>query len=176
MLKKEKVALVENLRKRLTSAQSIFLTDFTGIDVKDISQLRKNFRESSVEYLVAKNTLIKRALADTTLDRLEPYLVGPTALVLTQDDGINAAKIIAKFAEEHETFSIKAGVMSEKIVDPGQVKSIASLPSREVILAMLLGCLNSPATGLVCVLNGTLARAVRVLSRVAEAKQSREKS
>jgi large subunit ribosomal protein L10 len=176
MHKKTKAALVEDLRKKLTSAQSIFLTDFTGINVKDISELRKSFRESSVEYLVAKNTLIKRAVADTPLDQLEPYLVGPTALVLTEDDGINAAKIITRFAKEHEMFSVKAGMMSEKVVDPGQVKSIASLPSREVILARLLGILNSPITGLVCILNGTVSRAVRVLSRVAETKQSQENS
>ena len=176
MLKKEKSALVEDLRKRLTSAQSIFLTDFAGINVKDISQLRKIFRESSVEYLVAKNTLIRRAVADTPLDRLEPYLTGPTALVLTEDDGINAAKIISKFAEKHETFSIKAGVMSDKIVDPGQVKCIASLPAREVLLSRLLGSMNSPITGLVYVLNDTVARAVRLFGRIAEAKQSQEKS
>lgn len=176
MLKKEKTALVEFLRERLTSAQSIFLTDFTGINVRDISELRRSFRESSVEYLVTKNTLIKRAVADTPLDQLEPYLVGPTALVLTDDDGVNAAKIITKFAQKHVTFSVKAGVMSEKFIDPGQVKSIASLPTREVMLSRLLGSLNSPITGLVYVLNDTIARAVGVLSRVAEAKQSQENS
>ncbi len=176
MLKKEKTALVELLRERLTSAQSIFLTDFTGINVRDISELRRSFRESSVEYLVTKNTLIKRAVADTPLDQLEPYLVGPTALVLTDDDGVNAAKIITKFAQKHETFSVKAGVMSEKFIDPGQVKSIASLPTREVMLSRLLGLLNSPITGLVYVLNDTITRAVGVLSRIAEAKQSQENS
>lgn len=176
MLKKEKSALVEELRERLTGAQNIFLTDFTGINVKDISELRRSFRESSVEYLVAKNTLIKRAVADTPLDQLEPYLVGPTALVLTDGDGVNAIRIITKFAEEHETFSVKAGVMSEKFIDPGQVKSIARLPTREVMLSRLLGSLNSPITGLVYVLNDTIVRAVRLLSRVAEAKQSKEDS
>ena len=176
MLKKEKIALVEGLKKRLTSAQSIFLTNFTGIDVKDINELRRSFRESSVEYLVAKNSLIKRAVADTSLDQLEPYLVGPTALVLTDDDGVNAAKIITRFAEEHGSFSVKAGVMSEKIIDPGQVKSIASLPTKEVMLSRLLGLLNYPITELLYILNDTTARAVRILSRVAEAKQSQENS
>lgn len=176
MLKKEKTTVVEDLRKKLTSAQSIFLTDFTGINVKDISELRRIFRNSSVEYLVAKNTLIKRAVADTPLDQLEPYLVGPTALALTGDDGVNAAKIVAKFTEKHETFSVKAGVIREKVIDPGQIKSIASLPAREVILSNLLGTLNSPITGLVYVLNDTIARAVRILSRVAEAKQTQENS
>jgi len=176
MLKKEKVALVEDLRKKLTGAQSIFLTDFTGIDVPDISQLRRSFRESSVEYLVAKNTLIKLAVADTPLDQLEPYLNGPTALVIAGDEGVSAAKIITNFAEQHESFSVKVGVISEKIIDPGQVKNIASLPTREVMLSRFLGCLNTPVSGLVYVLNDTIARAVRILGRIAEAKQAQQNS
>jgi len=176
MLRKEKQTQVDSLREKLGSAESIFLTNFTGINVKDISQLRGQFRAANVEYLVAKNTLIRRAVADTPLAELESYLQGPTALVIAGDDGVRAAKIITKFCEDHESFQVKAGVMSEKIIDAARVKDIARLPSREVLIARLLGAINSPIAGLVFVLGGTLARAVRALDQVRQLKEAKEKS
>ncbi|OGF97043.1 MAG: 50S ribosomal protein L10 [Candidatus Glassbacteria bacterium RIFCSPLOWO2_12_FULL_58_11] len=176
MLRKEKSHYIEDLKKKLAAADSIILTDFTGVNVKDISELRRQFRQASSEYLVAKNTLIKRAVADTPLEVIGPYLAGPTSLVLAGDDGVKAAKIIVKFAEEHQSFAVKAGVLSQKLFVGDQVKKIASLPSKEVLVSKLLGCLNSPVTSLVFVLNDTIARAVRVLDKVRQAKQVQENS
>ena len=176
MLRKDKSILVEDLKKKLAAANSIILTDFTGVNVKDISALRRQFRQASNEYLVVKNTLIKRAVADTPLEVMGPYLAGPTSLVLTGDDGVSAAKIIVKFAEEHQSFTVKAGMLSQNLFDGVQVKKIAGLPSKEVLVAKLLGCLNSPITSLVFVLNDTIARAVRVLDKVRQAKQAQENS
>ena len=176
MLRKEKQTVVDSLREKLTGAQSLFLTDFSGINVKDISQLRGQCRAAHLEYLVAKNTLIRRAVADTPLASLDPYLQGPTALVISGEDGVNAAKIIVKFSEEHESFQVKAGVMSERIIDADRVKDVARLPGRKVLVARLLGVLNSPLAGLVYVLNDTLGRAVRVLDQVRQARQAKDNS
>ena len=171
MLKKEKTVLVDKLKKRLGTAKSIFLADFTGINVKDVNALRRAFQKASIEYMVAKNTMIKRAVADTPLKPLEPYLNGPTALVIVDNEGVEAAKIITKFAEDHQSFAVKIGVMSEKFIQPGQVKNIARLPTKEVLVARLLGTLNAPIANLVFVLNGTLSQVVRVLDQVSKTKQ-----
>ncbi len=172
MLKKEKNAVVDELKAKLEKAGSVFLTDFSGVNVKDVSGLRSNFREAEVEYMVAKNTLVKRAVADTPWEGLVPFLEGPTALVISEDQGLAAAKIIAKFRESHESFTPKAGMMSEQVVDTATIEQLAKLSSREELLGRLLGSMNSPITGLVYVLNDTIARAVRVLSQVATARES----
>ena len=173
MLEKEKQAMVEDLKKKIEGATSIFLADFTGINVKDITELRRDFKQSNVGYLVAKNTLIKRAVADGLL--LNDYLRGPTALVLSPDEGIAAAKIISVFAKEHDSaLNVKVAVMADKIVDSSKVKDLANLPGREVLISLLMGSLNSPLVGLVSVLNGTVSRVVRVLDRIRQVKQSPE--
>jgi large subunit ribosomal protein L10 len=174
MQKKEKERVVEDLKQKLSASKSVILTDFSGISVKQITQLRKDFRAASIECLVAKNTLIKRAVDGTPLKGLEPYLKGPTALLLSPDEGIMAAKIIRKFAEDTQKLAVKAGVLSDRVIDSAQVKSIASLPSREVLLARMMGCLNSPISGLVFVLNDLVGRSVRVLDQIRQAKQAQE--
>ena len=175
MLEKEKQAMVEDLKKKIEGATSIFLADFTGINVKDITELRRDFKQSNVGYLVAKNTLIKRAVADGLLVGLNDYLRGPTALVLSPDEGIAAAKIISVFAKEHDSaLNVKVAVMADKIVDSSKVKDLANLPGREVLISLLMGSLNSPLVGLASVLNGTVSRVVRVLDRIRQVKQSPE--
>ena len=175
MLGKEKQVMVEDLKKKIEGATSIFLADFTGINVKDITELRRDFKQSNVEYLVTKNTFIKRAVADGPLAGLNDYLRGPTALVLSPDEGIAAAKIIGVFAKEHESaLNVKVAVMADKIVDSSRVKDLANLPAREVLIARLMGSLNSPLVGFASVLNGTVSRVVRVLDRIRQVKQSPE--
>ena len=172
MQKKEKVSVVESLKDKLGKAESVLLADFTGVNVKDVNSLRNSFREAEVEYLVAKNTLVKRAVADTPWEELGPFLQGPTALVISADQGVNAAKIISKFREDHEHFKPKAGMMSEQVIDASTIEQMAKLPTRDELIAKMMGSLNRPITGLVYVLNDTVSRAVRVLSQVAEAKEN----
>lgn len=172
MHKKDKIAAVDDLKVKLEKAGSVFLADFSGVNVKDVSSLRNSFREAEVEYLVAKNTLVKRAVADTPWEGLEPYLEGPTALVISDDQGMAAAKIIFKFHESHKSFKAKVGMMSNELVDADTIEQLAKLPTRDELIAKLMGSLNSPITSLVHVLNDTVARAVRVISQVAKAKES----
>ena len=176
MHKKQKQATVDDLKQKIEGAQAIFLADFAGINVKDITRLRKNFREASVEYLVAKNTLVTRALDGGQIEGLEGYLEGPTALVLAPDDGVGAAKIISEFSKDREApLKIKVGVMANKVVDASVVDSLAKLPSREVLISKLLGSLNSPISGLVITLNQTLGKGVRVLEAIRQQKEEQAK-
>ncbi|MBW7995800.1 MAG: 50S ribosomal protein L10 [Candidatus Glassbacteria bacterium] len=172
MNKKEKQAAVDELKDKLSRAESVFLTDFTGVNVKDVSGLRNSFREAEVEYMVAKNTLVRHAVQDTPWQSLEPFLVGPTALVISSDQGVTAAKIISKFRENHEGFKPKVGMMNEQVVDASTIEQLAKLLTRDELIAKLMGSLNSSISGLVFVLNDTIARAVRVLAQVAKAKES----
>ena len=171
MLKKHKVSVVDDLKDRLSKAESIFLTDFTGVNVKDVNDLRNEFRQADVEYLVAKNTLIKRAVAESPWEGLDSYLEGPTALVISHDQGVTAAKIISKFRESHESFKPKVGMMNEQVVDAAMIEAMAKLPTRDELISKLMGSLNAPITNLVYVLNDTIARSVRVLAQVAKAKE-----
>ena len=171
MHKKQKVSVVEDLKDKLGSAESVFLTDFTGVNVKDVNSLRNSFREAEVEYLVAKNTLIKRAVAESPWQGLEEFLEGPTALVISKDQGVTAAKIISKFREDHESFKPKMGMMNEQVVDAAMIEAMAKLPTRDELISKLMGSLNAPITNLVYVLNDTIARAVRVIGQVAAAKE-----
>lgn len=172
MLRKEKSVQVDSLKKKLEASNSIFLADFTGVNVQDVDRLRRSFDKISAQYIVAKNTLIKRAIADTPLDRLNPYLTGPTAIVIAQDEGVEAARIIDKFAKGNQSFKVKVGIMNSKLVDPEQVKNIAGLPPREVLLARLLGVINAPIANLVFLLSQTSGRLVRVLDQIRQAKEA----
>jgi len=175
MLKKDKQAVAEDLKKKLEGAKSVFLADFTGINVKDITKLRRDFRQSNVEYLVAKNTLIKRAVADSPLEEINDYLAGPTALVLSADEGIAAARIISKFAKEHDSgLNVKVAMTANKVFDGSMVAKLASLPGREVLLAQLLGIFNSPIVGFVSVLKTTVGNLVCVMDQIRQVKQSQE--
>jgi large subunit ribosomal protein L10 len=174
MRRKEKANVVDQLKDKLGKAESVFLADFTGINVKDVNELRTKFRDAEVEYLVAKNTLIRRAVADTPLADLDPYLEGPTALVISSDQGVTAAKIIDEFRGEHDALKLKGGILSEKIIEAATIEELAKLPTRDELIAKLMGSLNAPVSRLVFVLNDTIGRAVRVLAQVAQSKESED--
>lgn len=173
MLRKEKERVVEDLRQKLASCGSFILTDFSGINVKDITELRKTFRAAKIECLVAKNTLIRRAMKDMPYEKnLDQFLNGPTAIVISGDTGVEAAKIVSKYAEGSQKFQVKAGMLANNVIGSAQVKEIASLPPKEVLVARLLGTINRPVTGLVYVLNDMIGRAVRVIDQVRQAKEA----
>lgn len=171
MHKKQKISVVDELKDKLSKAESVFLTDFTGVNVKDVNSLRNDFRQANVGYIVAKNTLIRRAVAESPWKGLDSFLEGPTALVINTDQGVTAAKIISQFRETHESFKPKVGMMNEQVIDAATIEALAKLPTRDQLISKLMGCLNAPITNLVYVLNDTLARAVRVIAQVAETKE-----
>jgi len=155
---------VVGMNERLMRAKAVFLADFRGMTVEQATTLRNELRGASVEYKVFKNTLLERAAAGTGLECIAPYLAGPTSIAISYDDPVSAAKVLSKFAKDPQgKFILKAGVLSGKLIDVAQIQALADLPSREVLLAKMLGSMQAPATnfvGVLAALPGSLVRAL----------------
>ena len=134
----------------------------------DDTKLRRELREAGVEYMVVKNTMLRRAADNTGLSDLDSVLEGSTALASSEDDHVAAAKILSKYAEESKTFSVKAGFIDVKVVSAEEVKALAKMPPKDVLVAKALGGLNAPISGFVCVLNANLRGLVCALNAIAE--------
>lgn len=163
--KAQKQEMVTGLAQQLAQSPTIYVTDFTGLDVARITDLRRRLRAVGVEYVVVKNTLAKRALTESQRQQggLEEHLAGPTALVLAGTDPVSAAKVLTDFAKEFEKPAIKIGLVEGKPVTPAQVKHLAALPSKQQLLAQLGGALQAPMAGFLGVLNGLLYSMVGAL-------------
>ncbi|HET9636152.1 MAG TPA: 50S ribosomal protein L10 [Gemmatimonadaceae bacterium] len=154
MKREEKEKLVTELSEKLNSAQSLYYTDFTGLNVKRMTDLRRRLKKAGVEYVVIKNTLALRAVNESGL--VADTLKGPTGLVVAKDP-VSAAKVLTDFAKENEDKpAVKGGLLSGKRIDNAQLKRLASLPSREQMLADLGAGMQSPMAAFVGALNGLL--------------------
>ena len=167
----QKKAVVASVAEKLQNACAGVIVDYKGINVADDTILRKELREAGVDYFVIKNTLLSRASASANLEGIECHLEGTTAIALHNNDYVAAARILCKFSEDNENFSIKCGFVDGKAVESNAVKQLASLPSREVLVAKALCGLNTPITNFVQVLNANLRGLVCALNAVAEQKQ-----
>ena len=172
MARPEKVAAVAEVKEKLEGAKGSVLTDYRGLKVQELAELRKNLKESGVEYKVYKNTLTKIAIKDIGLDGLSEFLEGPTAIAFSADDPVVAAKLLNDFSKEHSKLKLKAGVVEGEIVDAAGIKAIASLPSREELLAKLVGTLQAPISNFVYMLNGPLSSFAAVINRIKDSKPS----
>jgi large subunit ribosomal protein L10 len=154
MKRSEKQQLVSELAQKLRGANALYFTDFTGLNVKRMTDLRRRLRKSGVEYVVIKNTLALRAVNESGL--VSERLRGPTGLVLARDP-VTAAKVLADFAKENDAKpSLKGGLLDGRAIDSAQVKRLATMPSREQMLADLGAGLQSPMAAFVGALNGLL--------------------
>ncbi len=154
MKRNEKERLVAELKEKLEGASALYYTDFTGLNVKKMTDLRRRFRRAGVEYVVIKNTLALRAVNESGLtgERLR----GPTGIVVGKD-AVAAAKVLADFAREFEQKpEVKGGMLDGKSIDTAQIKKLASLPSREQMLAELGAGMQSPIASLIGAMNGLL--------------------
>ena len=167
----QKKALVASLSDKLKNSCAGVIVNYKGINVSDDTKLRKELRESGVEYFVVKNTLLQRAAKEAGLDGLEPVLEGTTAIAISKEDHVAAARILCKFADENDFFKAKAGFIEGKVISEAEVNNRAKLPTKEVLVAKALGGLNAPISGFVTVLNGTIKGLVVALNAIAE-KQS----
>ncbi|MCX7774447.1 MAG: 50S ribosomal protein L10 [Clostridia bacterium] len=149
----QKKAQVEELAQKLKAAKSVVLTDYRGLTVEQDTNLRKALREANVEYKVMKNSIINFASKDSALEGLEKYLAGPTAIAISTTDPVGPSKILAKFAKDFEKLEIKGGMVEGNIIDVKGVEELAKTPSREELLARLIGSLQSPLYGLAAGLN-----------------------
>lgn len=135
---------VDEISEKLKGSICTIVTDYRGLSVAQVTELRKQLREAGVEYKVLKNNLVKRATAQTELSALDEHLTGPTAVAFSQDDIVSAAKVIHEFAKKNDALEIKAGVVEGTIVGADEIKALATLPSREGLLSMLLSVLQAP--------------------------------
>ena len=171
MKKPEKDKLVAELKDKLKGAKALYYTDFTGLNVKRMTDLRRRLRKANVEYVVIKNTLALRAVNESGL--VGTRLKGQTGLVIAKD-AVAAAKVLADFAKENEERpAVKGGLLDGKSLDVSQVKKLANMPSREQMLAQLAGGLQSPLAAMLGAMSGLLTMMVGALeARRAQLQQS----
>ena len=169
---KQKQQEVEILAEKLNSAMAGVLVDYKGISVANDTKLRRELRQADVEYMVVKNSLLRRAAEKAGLEELTGVMVGTTALAISKTDAVAAAKILSKYAEDSKgAYSVKAGFVEGKAIDANGVNALAKLPSREELVAQVLRGFNAPISGFVNVLNGNIRGLVIALNQIAE-KQS----
>jgi large subunit ribosomal protein L10 len=172
-VQEKKQAIVDELSAKLNGANAFYLTDFTGLNVKSITDLRRRLRNAGVEYLVVKNTLAERALAVTDLPDIAEFFRGPTAVVIGQDDPVAPAKVLSDFAREHDNKpAVKAGIVERRAVTPAQIDALAKLPSREVLLAQLAGALEAPMAQLAWAMQAKLYEMAGLLDALRSEKEA----
>jgi len=154
MKRTEKEALVSELKSKMSGAKALYYTDFTGLNVKQMTDLRRRFRKGGVEYVVIKNSLALRAVNQSGL--VGTKLKGPTGIVISKDP-VTAAKVLTDFAKEFEKPGVKGGLLDGKAIDKAQITKLATMPSREQLLANLGAALQSPLAGFAGALNGVLS-------------------
>jgi large subunit ribosomal protein L10 len=144
-VQEKKQAVVDSLNGKLKKASAFYVADFSGLNVKRVTELRSRLRKEGIEYIVVKNTLAERAMADLGLPYIGEHLKGPTALVIGQGDAVTAAKVLSDFAKENDNRpSVKGGIVDRKAVTSSEVSRLAKLPPREQLLAELAGALEAP--------------------------------
>ena len=148
-----KQPIVQEISETIKDAQSVVVVDYRGLTVAEDTQLRKQLREAGVVYKVYKNTLVSRAVEGTEFESLRDVLEGPSAFAVSADDATAPDRVLAEFAKKAPALEIKAGVVEGTYYDANGMKTIASVPSRDVLLSKLLGSLQSPITNLARVLN-----------------------
>jgi large subunit ribosomal protein L10 len=172
MARPEKIAQVEAVEEALKGARSIVLSDMTGLDVAKVTELRRRCRKEGVELKVVKNTLARRGIRNTPAAGLEKYFEGPTAIAVSREAENVAAKVIVKFAEEHEQLpKVKAGFVDGSVIDVKGVQALAKMPGKLELMSQLLGGIQGPARNLLSVMQGPARNLASVLKQISE-KQS----
>ncbi|MCX5781253.1 MAG: 50S ribosomal protein L10 [Elusimicrobia bacterium] len=172
MVKKEKEILVQELTEKIKKNNGMVLTQYQGLTVAEISELRSQLRNLKCEYTVVKNTLSKIATKNAGLEKFSEYFDGPTAIAIENGDIVAPAKVIVNFAKRHNKLKIKAGVLEKKIISENEIRALAELPSKEVLLSILLGTMKAPITNFVNVLQANIRNLVYVLEAIRKQKDS----
>jgi large subunit ribosomal protein L10 len=158
-----KVRSVESLRERLDGVQSAVLTEYRGLTVRQLSDLRKQLKGAAAEYKVLKNRLTRLAVRGSALDPLGAHLKGPTGLVVTRKDPVAVAKALQAFVKTNPALTIKVGLVEGKILQPEEIRALADLPSREALRGQLVGAIQGPLSQLVSLLQAPLRELAYVL-------------
>ncbi len=168
-----KEAQVKDLHQAFLDSKNIILTEYRGLSVAQITELRKRLRPAKGQLKVVKNTLAKIAVQGTSVEAIKDHFDGPMAVVMAGEDITNVAKLVTTFAEEVPLFQVKGGLVEGQLVNEQAVKEIAKLPPREFLLARLLGALQSPIVGLVTVLQGNMRALALALEEVRKQKDTK---
>jgi len=168
--KPNKVETVAKVTGRLKECKSAVVMVNAGLTVEEVTQLRSLLFKEKVELHVVKNTLAKIALKQADINVLDEFMSGPTALALAMGDAVAPARVLSKFAKDHEKLTVRGGWVDGRKMSDKDIKALANLPSREQLLAKALGSMKAPIVGLVMVLSGTQRKLVYALSAVAKAK------
>jgi len=165
-----KVAAVADYKKLFEESDSFFVTDYQGLTVADMTVLRRDLRDNKVRYLIAKNTLLRLAAMDAGVEGVEEFLVGPTAIAFCSDDPAVAAKILHDSFKERELPIMKAFWLERKQFDATEIKRLADLPSRDILLAGVVAAVEAPFTSLIGSLDGFFRKLVGTIDALAEKK------
>lgn len=172
MNRTEKEQIVQELNGRLKETQATFIADYRGINVDQVTRMRRELTEAGVEYRVVKNNLLKLAAQDTPAAGLQDFCAGPTALALSGDDPVAPAKILSKYAKDIEAFELKAGVLDGQLLSVAEITALADLPSREEMLAKILSSINAPASNFVGTMAAIPRSLVQVLNAIGQSKSA----
>lgn len=167
----QKKQIVKELSEKIAKAKTIVIADYRGITVAEDTKLRSELRKENVEYRIVKNTYTLLAAKQNGLEGLEEYLNGPTSIAFGFDDPVAPARLLVNYSKSNKKFQIKAGVLEGKVISIQKLAELANLPSREVLVAKLLGTINAPVSGLVNVLNANIRGVVVALNAIAEQKK-----
>ena len=170
-IRPEKAGKVAELKDLLSSSKGAVLVDYCGLTVAEDTELRSKMREAGVKYMVAKNTFIRIAAKEAGIEGLDAYLEHNTAVAFSAEDPVAPAKILNDFSKDHKALEIKAGILDGKVIALDEVKALAELPSREELLAKLVGSMQAPISGLVNVPQGTIRNFVYTLEAVRQKKE-----
>ncbi|MGD9367302.1 MAG: 50S ribosomal protein L10 [Desulfobacteraceae bacterium] len=167
-----KKQFVEGLKERLERSMVVILTDYKGLNVEAMTELRAKLREAQVEYQVIKNTMLRLASEGTAVEAIKESFVGPSAIALSYDDPVAPAKVLTEFAKANDKLEIKIGVMDGRVLDLSAIKALSDLPSREQLLATVLSAMNAVPTSLVTALSDVPRRMVNVLQAIKDQKEA----
>ena len=168
----DKKKIVEDLKEKFATTKVVIVTDYKGLNVAQMTELRRNLSEANVEFQVVKNTLLTRASKDTDAELLADMFKGPSGIALSFDDPVAPAKVLTQFAKDNQKLEIKAGVMNGKVMNLDAIMALSKLPSREELLAQVLSTMNAVPTGLVRALSDVPRRMVNVLNAIKDQKEA----
>jgi large subunit ribosomal protein L10 len=168
MLRHEKDAVIAEVEQLFANTENLFVSDYRGLTVAELAELRGKLRESGARFKIVKNTLGGIAADKSGRAPVKELLSGPTGVTFCGDDLVGAAKALSDFAKTHPQLEVRGGLLDASLIGAADVKALASLPSRDVLIAQLVGTMAAPMTGLVTVLQGTISGFVRALDQVAQ--------
>ncbi len=163
---------IEKIKEKVDKAQVAILTNYQGLTVEEITKLRRSIQKGGGDYMVTKNTLTKIAIKDTQYEVLSESLKGPSAIAFGFEDPVSPAKALSQFIKEAKKGEIVAAVLEGKLLSAQEAKALANLPTKEELYAKMLGCVNSPATGIVGSINAVMAQLTRAMAAVRDQKSA----